>query len=102
MKQIGISFIRMILHCFMKDTVGLTRTPDTRRSVAIRVREMVADRASTDPTELPPLSEVLDVDALDVLIASMGDGAVSFPYAGYTVTVDSSRAVHVADPITTE
>lgn len=67
----------------------------------MRVLETVADRAGRDPTDLPPLIEVLDVDALDVLIASMDEGEVSFLYAGYTITVDSSGAVHVADPITT-
>lgn len=70
------------------------------RHVSERVVEAVSARTRTDPLELPPLYDVLDPDALDALLATLSDGEVSFPYAGYVVTVESSGAVHVDGPLT--
>jgi hypothetical protein len=47
----------------------------------------VADRAGVDRTDLPPLFEAVDPDALDALFADRRPGRVAFEYAGYEVTV---------------
>lgn len=50
------------------------------------------------PTDLPPLSETLDPDALDTLITGQGsDVQVGFGYGGCAVTVDSTGHVEL-DP----
>lgn len=51
---------------------------------------VVAAVAGTDPTDLPPLFESVDSNALDALVRSAADGdslRVSFAYDGYDVTV---------------
>lgn len=51
----------------------------------------VADVSGSDPTDLRPLNDVVNVDALDNLFASEQSGVetdrVSFDYQGYRVTV---------------
>lgn len=47
----------------------------------------VADRSGTDPVALPPLYDAIDPDALDKIFRGDLPGRVSFPYAGYEVTV---------------
>ncbi|WP_323173056.1 HalOD1 output domain-containing protein [Natrialba sp. PRR66] len=54
--------------------------------------ETVSTAADCDPTELVPLYEVIDPDALDALFGSQSDVAdpetrVSFGYEGFTVTI---------------
>lgn len=63
-----------------------------RRPPSIGVLEAVTAATGTPATDLRPLYEVVDPDALDDLFRpSAGDGhangAVSFRYAGCTVTV---------------
>lgn len=53
----------------------------------------VAQVSDTDALELPPLYDAVDPEALETLVATLGDGDVSFDYAGYSVTVDSSGSV---------
>lgn len=63
----------------------------------------VADRTGQEPTELPPLADAVDPDALNALFAA-GDGGtvrrVAFEYCGYTVVVRGDGAVELreADP----
>lgn len=59
-----------------------------------RVVETVADRESTDHTDLPPLFEAIDPDALDTIVHECG-GTVTFRYAGYTVEVRGANGVVV-------
>ena len=53
----------------------------------------VAQVSDTDALELPPLYDAVDPEALETLVATLGHGEVSFDYAGYSVTVDSSGSV---------
>lgn len=47
---------------------------------------------------LPPLYETIDPDALDALFATQRDPpVVQFTYSGYTVTIDETRQITVAD-----
>lgn len=57
----------------------------------------VAEREGTDPTQLPPLYEVVDPDALQAFVESSGDDAlaVEFLYQGYEVRVTSDGDVEV-------
>lgn len=66
------------------------------------VVEAIADAEGTPPADVgPPLATVIDPDSLDRLVASMArssvgrTGAVTFPYAGYEVTVHGDREVSV-------
>lgn len=68
--------------------------PDSTTS---RVLEAVAVTSGIDPLELPPLYDVLDPDALDVLVVSMSDGKLSFTYAGYRVEVDADGEVRLLE-----
>lgn len=63
------------------------------------VIEKVVAREQRGPTELPPLADILDPDALSTLIDSANGELVSvqFTYCGYAVTVDSAGTVDVSD-----
>jgi hypothetical protein len=65
----------------------------TRMGVSERVIRTISTAADSDPTELPPLYDAIDPDALDALVERMSDGSVSFAYAGYDVTVESDGTV---------
>lgn len=72
-------------------------TMPSNQSLSEAVVTAVADRDGVDPTELDrPLYEVVDVDALDRLFRD-GQGAVSFEYAGYLVTVDHEGNAELGD-----
>lgn len=66
-----------------------------QESPSLLVIRTVAVTKNQEPTDLPPLNQVIDPDALDAIIASMGDGEVSFSYAGYKVSVSSSLGVSI-------
>ena len=61
------------------------------------VAERVARREGTSPTELRPLYEVIDTDALERVFDSAEEGnvVVEFRYSGYVVTVSGDRSVHL-------
>lgn len=75
--------------------------PDARPSTL--VVEAVAAAEDVDETDLPPLNDVTDPDALDALCAPRRDGSdrvgclVAFEYVGYTVTVDKRGRVELAE-----
>lgn len=58
----------------------------------IRAIETLED---VETTELPPLYESIDSDALDQVCRSLDDGQISFSYHGYRITVNGSREFHV-------
>lgn len=66
-------------------------------SVSEKVVQKVAEQSDTDALELPPLFHTLDPDSLDTLIQGMGEGEVSFDYAGYNITVDSQEAIELGE-----
>ena len=64
-------------------------------SPSMSVVEAVAQQSGVDATELPPLHDVVDPDALDALFRSTGrnperDVQVSFDYDRYTVTISGA------------
>lgn len=68
------------------------------------VVDTVARARDVDSLDLPPLYSVVDPDALNALFSrtpdrpTPADGTVTFPYAGYSVTVRSHGTVE-AEPV---
>lgn len=71
----------------------------TSGATVVAIVTAVAEKEGTDPTELtPPLTEVLDMEALDRLLDSAGSRqqmTVQFSYRGHTVAVDADGQVEV-------
>lgn len=59
----------------------------------------LSDVVDTDPTELDPLHDTVDTDALDAVVGvrhpANGDVHVTFPFEGYAITVHSYGIVEV-------
>ncbi len=69
---------------------------DVDSSVSTSVVEAVAAATKTMPTEIDPLYDVVDPDALDALVASLrksGHGTVRFEFAGWIVTLTANGAI---------
>lgn len=60
-----------------------------------RIVAAVSERTRSDPTQLDPLYDVIDTDALEVLVAGRFTGCVEFQYAGCFVTVEGDGRVRV-------
>lgn len=76
---------------------------DSDGSVPVAVVETVASVTGQSPTEMEPLSEVVDTDALDQLFTSRRStprhlGCVQFQYQGYLVEVSATGSVRVGRP----
>ena len=70
--------------------------------IAVAVVEAVAAVSGETVESLPPLGKTIDADALEALFAPTTDGrhregAVTFLYAGYEVTVRNGETVVVSD-----
>jgi hypothetical protein len=70
-------------------------TTSERESITVSVVRTVSEHTDTPPTELPPLQDSLDVDALERIASSLDDGEVHFDHAGVSLTVSSDGAVEV-------
>lgn len=74
---------------------------DRGEQVTTAVVFAVSTVLGIDPIEAPPLEEVIDPDALNMLFLDPIDEAahdslvVEFPYMGYTVTVDGNGWITV-------
>lgn len=72
-------------------------------SISTTVITAVARVAAVDPTELPPLFEYIDPDALDRLLGddigtpTRFNGYLTFDYASYSVTVHSDGEIVVTE-----
>jgi hypothetical protein len=82
------------------DTDGHVEIVDEPRSVSVAVVEAVASMNGTDPTDLGPLNEAVDPDALEQVFGSLvecpdGAGHVSFRYEGYHVRVLADRTIEI-------
>ncbi|WP_129113572.1 HalOD1 output domain-containing protein [Halegenticoccus tardaugens] len=66
---------------------------------AVRIVDAIANEANVDPGELsPPLADVIDPDALDVLLEQADPSAqveVRFTYRGYEVVAHPNGDVDV-------
>ena len=57
--------------------------------------EHVARARGAEPTELEPLYETIDCDALEALVASRFQGSLKFVYEGCAVTVQDDGSIEV-------
>ena len=73
------------------DQVSVFQAEDPKQSVSTDVVLAVAELSDIDYTELEPLNNVIDVDALDRLFTQRNPGnendRISFSYQGFQVTV---------------
>ena len=77
---------------FASEAAASKGTYGSETPPSICVVETVADALEADPTELRPLYEAVEPDALDTLFESSGgftSGRVTFTFEGCTVTVDA-------------
>ncbi|WP_336343504.1 HalOD1 output domain-containing protein [Halalkalicoccus ordinarius] len=77
-------------------SVETTLTEDVNASE--RILRTIAGVEGMDPIELtPPLYSVVDPEALDAFVESLGErsGWIEFDYRGYQVTVDGAGGVSV-------
>ncbi|ELY56012.1 hypothetical protein C491_13712 [Natronococcus amylolyticus DSM 10524] len=59
----------------------------------------VAKVSNTDPIDLPPLYNAIDIDALNALVADSCEStlkSITFQYDGYTVTVTGNGDITVS------
>lgn len=64
-------------------------------SVSTTVVLAVAAVLDEDPGELDPLAEVINPDALDDLVNSATEGAISFTYADCRVSIKCGGSIHL-------
>ena len=62
---------------------------------SLTVVERVASDRGVQPTEIAPLQDAVDVDALDALVDYGFQGTCEFRYAGCQVTVEGDGTVYV-------
>lgn len=85
----------------LRPVVSAIQTRKPVPSVAVEVVTAVARRVGADETALPPISEVVDPDALDRLFARASGGStngpvrVGFEYCGYWIVVEGDRTVSI-------
>lgn len=79
------------------DAAPTTVPLDERPSTSETIVEAVADATDTDPTQLPPLYDTVNTDALDMLFSERDGGTLTFEYADCTVVVHGDVTVTVTD-----
>lgn len=64
---------------------------------ATSIVNAISDIKGQDPTELPPLGEAVDMEALDTLLLEGSDVGVSLEYLDLTIQVSSSGEIVVIE-----
>ncbi|ELZ97955.1 hypothetical protein C440_01868 [Haloferax mucosum ATCC BAA-1512] len=78
------------------DATGAYRIDrDTREPLSTNVVLSIAAIEDVQPTQLPPLANTIDPDALDSVFGCSNDAILSFSYAGYRVTLDALGSLEV-------
>lgn len=62
---------------------------------SMTVVQTVADAGETGPSDLPPLYDAVDPDALDAMIQGRNTESVVFDYCDYTVAVQENHLVTI-------
>lgn len=79
-----------------KHDAHVSRTINDDEAASTATIMAVAESVGTAPTELPPLAEAIDPEALDDLFASAGqDTRLTFTYDGVQVTLEADEVVTV-------
>lgn len=65
--------------------------------VVLSIIQKVATKRGVEPTELPPLSETIDTDALTALFenSSKNNLCIKFEYCGHIFTINDSDNIAV-------
>lgn len=81
------------------DRKPIPRDGATHGAATLAIAEAVGAARDCDPTDLPPLHDYVDTDALDSLLAGARERAecvrLSFRYDGCEVTVESDASTSV-------
>lgn len=80
---------------FKEETTQATTVAVENLPPSTMVVQEIADIKDMAPTELSPLYEAIDPDALNTLFQGKMSGSVTFEYEGYTVTVEENSEVTV-------
>ncbi|WP_309138753.1 HalOD1 output domain-containing protein [Haloferax larsenii] len=77
---------------------------DRSETISEAILFAAAEHRDCDPTELPPLSEYVDIDALNVLFGedspmspALSRGTLEFDYGDLVVDVDTVGTVEIRD-----
>jgi hypothetical protein len=57
----------------------------------------IAEQKGVEPTELPPLYDTIDPEALDALLTADAVGHLTFEYLGYEVTVTAPDHITISE-----
>lgn len=65
--------------------------------VSTALVQEIAAAEGVDPTELPPLYDAIDTDALDALVQQSGaaDVTVEFDYGNYRIHIGGTREITI-------
>lgn len=90
-----------------KSTKRVTYEWDEKTPPAVAIVEAVAATTGREPTNLPPLYEYVDGEALDTLLQSgsgsrPGDIEVTFRYEGVQVSVRSDGSIVIVPDVSGE
>lgn len=78
------------------DDMGQSALRSEADATSIAVVEAVAAASGRDPLSLdPPLSRVVDTDALDRIVRSDSPTRITFRYAGHRVEVEGDGTIRV-------
>lgn len=72
-----------------------TTTDPTIDAVSSGIVGALATHAGTDPLDMDPLYNTIDLEALEALLADGSDVRVTFEYEGYTVAVEDDSTVTI-------
>ncbi|WP_415380468.1 HalOD1 output domain-containing protein [Halosimplex sp. TS25] len=89
-----------VVCCTCTPVVGTRFGGDRERAPSTAVIEAVAAAEGVAPTELDPIYDAIDPEALDTLLADQNDAStcVRFDISGWTVFIRGDGALRVCDP----
>ncbi|MBV0926399.1 hypothetical protein KTS45_19510 [Halomicroarcula limicola] len=70
---------------------------ETSGGLSEQIVYRVATATNSDVTELPPLHDSIDPNALETTVEGMSGGAISFRYAGHEVTVAQDGTISLEE-----
>ena len=75
------------------------RVVEQDQSLTMAILELVADVASTQYEDLPPLYESADPDALEMIFARSDTGLIAVSYYGYVVCLTADRTLEIYEQL---
>lgn len=64
-------------------------------ALIIQIVTTIAEKEQCDPLALPPISDIVDPDALEQVAGGVGVTEISFSYSGYHVRIEDDGHVAV-------